>query len=261
MSSDRAVKPLTLLTVAQLGNLLGIRAEGESLTVRSKLGLYEAAKGAGYLVVPHILPEYVNVSGDDVVTIIKMNPREELSPFYPSAHLMVELGMSIAMGNGMFEPSEIRQLSYIMEINFDFKDADVRMLTALKDFSSLYPPDIEKIVERLLKTMPAGDCRRLARAMTTVGAAGSIGSGKIIALRKLFAALELDERELYQLLMSFRYSASGIIEVEPLFEPGRKNPKVPASPVLNIDLEIVAHKKKETESVGMLLSEIFAKGA
>jgi hypothetical protein len=250
--------------MAQLGNLLGISADEESLTASAKLGLYEAAKGAGYLLIPHILPEYVDVSGDDAVTIVKMYPREKLSQFYPVAHLMVELGMAIAMGNGMFEPSEIRQLSYIMERNFDFTDTDVRALTALKDFSSVYPPDIEIIAERLLKTMPLDKCRQLARAMTTVGAAGSIGSGKIIALRKLFAALELDERDLYQLLMSFRYSASGIIVVEPLFEQQRQkpvNPLNPVSPMFNIDLEIVAHKKKETESVGMILSEIFAKGA
>jgi hypothetical protein len=247
--------------MAQLGNLLGIRVDGESLTVMSKLVLHEAAKGAGYLIVPHVLPEYVDVSGDDVVTIVKMNPREELSQFYPSAHLMVELGMSIAMGNGMFEPSEIRQLSYVMEVNFDFTDTDIRALTALKDFSSLYPPDIETVAAHLLKTMPLDKCRQLGRAMTTVGAAGSIGSGKIIALRKLFAALELDERDLYQLLMSFRYSASGVIEVKPLFEARRKEPAPSASSVLNIDLDVVAHKKKETESVGMILSEIFAKGA
>jgi hypothetical protein len=255
------VKPLTLLTITELGNLLGIRAGGESLTVRSKLGLYEAAKGVGYLVVPHVLPEYADVSGDDVVTIMKINPREELSQFYPLAHLMVELGMSVAMGNGMFEPSEIRQLSYIMEKNFDLTDTDVRALTTLKDFLSLYPPDIDVIVERLLKIIPPDKRRRLACAITTVGAAGSIGSGKIIALRKLFAALELDERDLYQLLMGFRYSASGIIEVEALFEQQPKKPVGPASSILNIDLEIVARKKKETESVGMILSEIFAKGA
>jgi uncharacterized tellurite resistance protein B-like protein len=261
MSSNRAVKPRALLTVAQLGNLLGIRADGERLTVRAKLGLYEAAKGAGYLLVPHILPEYADVSGEEVVTIVKMDQREELSQFYPLAHLMVELGMAIAMGNGMFEPSEIRQLSYVMERNFDFTDTDVRALTALKDFSSIYPPDIEIITARLLKTMSFDKCRQLARAMTTVGAAGSIGSGKIIALRKLFAALELDERDLYQLLMNFRYSASGIIEVDPLFESQRKQSVNPVNPMFNIDLEIVAHKKKETESVGMILSEIFAKGA
>jgi hypothetical protein len=255
------VKPLTLLTITELGDLLGIRAGGESLTALLKLGLYEAAKGAGYRVIPHVLPEYADVSGDDVVTIIKIDPREEFSQFYPAAHLMVELGMSIAMGNGMFEPSEIRQLSYIIEKNFDLTDTDVRALTALKDFLSLYPPDIDMIVERLLKIMSLDKCRQLARAMTTVGAAGSIGSGKIIALRKLFAALELDERDLYQLLMSFRYSASGVIEVEAVFEQQPKKPAGPASSVLNIDLEIVAHKKKETESIGMILSEIFAKGA
>ncbi|MDR1137701.1 MAG: hypothetical protein LBK91_05195 [Synergistaceae bacterium] len=258
MSSNRAVKPLTLLTMAQLGALLGICAEGENLAAYPKRSLYKAVSGVGYLIVPHILPEYVEVSGDDVVTIIKINPREELSSFYPSAHLMIELGMCIAMGSGM---SEMRQLSYIMERNFDFTDTDIRALTALKDFLSLYPPDIEIILERLLKTMPPDECRRLARVMTTVGAAGSIGSGKIIALRKLFAALNLDERDLYQLLMGFRYSESGIIEVEPLFEPLPKKLAAKVNPALNIDFEIVAHKKRETESVGMILSEIFAKGA
>jgi hypothetical protein len=261
MSAGRTVKPLTLLTVAQLGNLLGIRAEGENLTDLPKQSLYKAAKEVGYLVVPNILPEYVEVSGDDVVTIIKINSREELSPLYPSAHLMIELGMCVAMGNGMFEPSEIRQLSYIMERNFDFTDTDIRALTALKDFSSIYPPDIETILKRLLKKLSLDKCRELARIMTTVGAAGSIGSGKIIALRKLFAALKLDERDLYQLLMSFRYSESGVIEVEPLFDSPAKKFVDKVNPALNIDFELVAHKKKETESVGMILSEIFAKGA
>jgi hypothetical protein len=258
VSQDIAVKPLTLLKIAQLGNLLGIKAEGDNIAVLVKRGLCNAAHRAGYLIIPHITPDYVSVSGEDVVTIIRHGSGEPLSLEYPSAHLVLELGMAIAMGNGQCEPSEIRQLSYVMERNFHFSDIDVRALTALKNFASIHPPEMGKVVMMLKNVFPLEKCRDVARMMVTVGAAGSIGSGKIIALRKLYDALSLDERELYQLMMSFHCSESGIIEVEPLFGL----PFLPApsafDPVIRLNLDIVATKKRETESVGLILSEIFA---
>jgi hypothetical protein len=256
--SNGAVKPLTLLTIAQLGNLLGIKAEGDHLTVLVKRGLCNAAKRAGYLVVPYIIPEYAFASGDDVITIIRQDQGESLSPSYPAAHILIELGMAIAMGNGQCEPSEIRQLSYVMERNFHFSDIEVRALAALKDFSRMYPPDIGRVTSMLLSMFPLDECRDIARMMVTVGAAGSIGSGKIIALRVMYDALELDERGLYQLMMSFRSSESGIIEVEPMFEPVAPSGDSLFDPTIKLDLEVVATKKMETESVGMILSEIFS---
>jgi hypothetical protein len=258
VSQDIAVKPLTLLKIAQLGNLLGLKAEGDNIAVLVKRGLCNAAYRAGYLVIPHITPDYVPVSGEDVVTIIRQGHSEALSPEYPSAHLVLELGMAIAMGNGQCEPSEIRQLSYVMERNFRFSDIDVRALTALKNFALIRPPGMDRIALMLKNVFPAEKCRDVARMMVTVGAAGSIGSGKIIALRKLYAALDLDERELYQLMMSFRCSESGIIEVEPVFGlPSQRKPSA-FDPAIRLNLEIVATKKRETESVGLILSEIFA---
>jgi len=258
VSSGRAVKPLTLLKIAQLGNLLGVGAEGESLTVLVKRGLCNAALRVGYIIVPHILPEYVSVSGDDLVTLIRQNYGDTLSSSYPTAHLLIELGMSIVMGNGQYELSEIRQLSYVMERNFTLSDLEVRALTALKALSSIYPPDMDRVALMLARALPIDDCRSVARMMVTVGAAGSIGSGKIIALRKLYAALGLDERDLYQLMMNFRVNESGIIEVEPVLGvsiPGRDRMFDPA---IRLDLELIASKKRETEFVGMILSEIFA---
>jgi hypothetical protein len=258
MTSNRAVKPLTLLSIAQLGNLLGVKAEEEVLAALVRKGLCSAAKRAGYLVVPDIVPEYVSISGSDIITIIRQGYNETLSPSYPSAHLLIELGMSIAMGNGSYELSEIRQLSYVMERNFGFSNIDIRALTALKDFSALYPPDIGKVIEKLLKKFPLDVCQDIARTMVTVGAAGSIGSGKIITLRRMYEALELDEGALYQLMMSFRYSESGIIEVAPVFEFETLKGESMLDPTIKLDLALVATKKRETESVGMLLSEIFA---
>ena len=258
MSSGRAVKPLTLLKITQLGNLLGVAAEGENLTVLVKRGLCNAALRVGYIVVPHILPEYVSVSGDDVVTLIRQDYGEALSGLYPTAHLLIELGMSIVMGNGQYELSEIRQLSYVMERNFNLSDLEVRALTALKALSSIYPPDMDRVTSMLTQALHIDDCRRVARMMVTVGAAGSIGSGKIIALRKLYAALGLDERDLYQLMMNFRYSESGIIDIEPVFGVAVPNRDRMFNPTVRLNLELVAAKKRETEFVGMILSEIFA---
>ena len=258
MSSSRTVKPLTLLKIAQLGNLLGVSAEGESLSVLVKRGLCNAALRVGFIIVPHILPEYVSISGSDLVTLIRQDEGEALSSLYPMAHLMLELGMSIVMGNGRYELSEIRQLSYVLERNFSLSDLEVRALTALKALSSIYPPDMDRVTSMLKQAMPIDNCRRAARMMVTVGAAGSIGSGKIIALRKLYSALSLDERDLYQLVMNFRHNDSGIIEVEPVFEVSTPNDDGMLGQMFKLDLELIASKKRETELVGMLLSEIFA---
>jgi hypothetical protein len=200
------------------------------------------------------------VSGDDPVTLIEDEPREVLSPSFTDAHLLVELGMSIAMGNGNYELSEVRQMSYVLERNFVFTELEIRALTALKTLSCMSPPDMDRVTEMLSKRFPPDKCREIARMMTTVGAAGSIGSGKIIALRKLYAGVGLDERELYQLMMGYRYSESGVIEVQRMFAPKAEKPDLRRGPTINLNPDIVAIKKRETESVGVILSEIFASG-
>ena len=254
------MRPMTVLSVTQLGNLLGIRLEKGVVTSLLKRGIYNAAKRAGYLVVPHIMPEYVEVSGDDPVTLIDDAPREVISPSFADANLLVELGMSIAMGNGRYEPSEIRQLSYVLERNFVFTELEIRALTALKGLSSMSPPDIDRVTDMLSKRFSLDERREIARMMTTVGASGSIGSGKIITLRKLYAAVEIDERELYQLMMGYRYSESGVIEVKRIFAPRAEEPYLRRGPAIRLDLDAVAAKKRETESVEVILSEIFANG-
>ncbi|MDR0651898.1 MAG: hypothetical protein LBG12_01190 [Synergistaceae bacterium] len=254
------MKPMTVLSVTQLGNLLGVRSEKGAVTSLLKRGIYNAAKRTGYLVVPYIMPEYVEVSWDDPVTLIEDDPRESLSPSFADAHILVELGMSIAMGNGRCEPSEIRQLSYVLERNFVFTELEIRALTALKELFCMSPPDIDRIIGMMSKRFTPDECREIARMMTTVGASGSIGSGKIIALRKLYAAVEIDERELYQLMMGCRYTESGVIEVNRMFAPRAEEPHLRRGPAISLDLDAVAAKKKETESVGVILSEIFANG-
>jgi uncharacterized tellurite resistance protein B-like protein len=249
---------MTVLSLTQLGNLLGIRSEKGVVTSLLKRGIYNAAKRAGYLVVPYIMPEYVEVSGDDLVTLIDDTPGEALSSSFADAHLLVELGMSIAMGNGRYEQSEIRQLSYVLERNFVFTELEIRALTALKGLSCMSPPDIGRVAEMLSKRFPLDERREIARMMTTVGASGSIGSGKIITLRKLYAAVEIDERELYQLMMGYRYSESGVIEVKRVFAPSAEEPYLRRGPAIKLDLDVVATKKREAESVGVILSEIFA---
>ena len=252
--------PMTVLSVTQLGNLLGIRLEKGVITPLLKRGIYNAAKNAGYLVVPYIIPEYVKISGNDPVTLIDADPRETLSPSFIDAHLLVELGMSIAMGNGRYEPSEIRQLSYVLERNFAFTELEIRALKALKELSCMSPPDIGRVADMLSKRFLPDERREIARMMTTVGAAGSIGSGKIIALRKLYAAVEIDERELYQVMMGCRYSESGVIEVKRMFAPRAEESYLRRGPAIKLNLDVVAAKKRETESVGVILSEILASG-
>jgi hypothetical protein len=248
---------MAFLSAATLGGLLGIGISGD-LDVQDKRDLADAAMEAGYLIIPDILPDYAYVSSDDVVTIVRACPGDSLSLSYEAAHLMLELGMAITMGNGMCEPSEIRQLSYVMERNFTFTDLDVRALTALKDFSMSYPPDISRIIFRMSRGMTLLECQGIARMMTTVAASGSIGSGKIIVMRELFAAFKLDERELYQLLMSFRPTASGIIEVKPVLALSRRDMMTRREPLVRINLEVVASKKRETETISRILSEIFS---
>jgi hypothetical protein len=120
------------------------------------------------------------------------------------------------------------------------------------------PPDIDRVTEMLSKRFLLDERRKIARMMTTVGAAGTIGSGKIIALRKLYAAVEIDERELHQLMMKCNYSESGVIEVNRMFAPRTEERYLRRGPAVKLDLDVVATKKRETESVGVILSEIFA---
>jgi uncharacterized tellurite resistance protein B-like protein len=188
------------------------------LSVSLRRGIRRATWKKGYATIPDIVISD-SISCDDEITLVPVNENEKFSPFFETAHLMIELGISIAMADGKAGRSEIRQLSYIMERNFVFTELDIRTLTVLKNFSIINPPKLEKIAGQLLKRMHLDQCRSLATAMSTLAiVATATENGKVRAIERLFRFFGIDEGELALLRLELQLNQHGIIVINPLFE-------------------------------------------
>jgi uncharacterized tellurite resistance protein B-like protein len=202
---------MPLLTTKHLSCLLGLKPEG-AFTMGLLNDTAIAAKNAGFLIVPDIARDPIRSDGENIVTLVPIGENEFLSQYYMTAHLTVELGIAIALSDGAISESEMTQLSFIMERNFDFTGLDIRALSALKDFSILYPPDLDLTVERMKRLLPMDKCRRIAKLMTTIAAAGGqIANKKIDGLKKLFEILEMNEEDLNKAIEELRILRTWIL--------------------------------------------------
>jgi uncharacterized tellurite resistance protein B-like protein len=184
------------LTSRQLAGLLSLKAGWESsLPTRAEVSL--AAREAGYIIVPDIVREPLRTGKEEIVTLVPVFEGESLSQGYPIAHLLIELGVAVALADGRADDVEIVQLSYVMEKRFRFTELEIRALTALKDFSLRYPPRIAETARRLSGMLPREDCVEVAKMMITIAAAGGqVARNERSALVMLFGSLGLDENEL-----------------------------------------------------------------
>jgi uncharacterized tellurite resistance protein B-like protein len=202
---------ITLLKIKQLCRLLGLEAEGAStIDLRRETAL--SAKNAGFLIVPDIVHDPVYGEDENMITLVPIGEDEFSSPSYMIAHLTVELGMITALSDGAISESEMIQLSFIMERHFDFTELDIRALSALKDFSILYPPDMELTVKRLTGLLPMDKCRQIAKLMTTIAAAGGqIARKKTDGLKKLFEILGMNEEDLNETIKELQILKTWIL--------------------------------------------------
>jgi uncharacterized tellurite resistance protein B-like protein len=164
---------MTLLTISELCGQLGIsvKAPGD-LPLSEKQDISVAAQMSGNLIVPDISRARA-VIASDVIAVVPINRDDALTPLYAKKHLLVELGLAIAGSDGCVDDYEVVQLSYVMEKHFSFTDLEIRALTALKDFCTMYPPDLEGTASLLASQLSSNEERlEASRMMTTIAAAG-----------------------------------------------------------------------------------------
>ncbi|MDR3255556.1 MAG: hypothetical protein LBT31_08300 [Synergistaceae bacterium] len=200
-AEKETAKTLDILMADALCALFGVECKGR-LSVDERRNLASLAASAGYLIVPDITREPIDDS-EVQATLVPILPDDSLSQIYRIAHLVIELGIAIAMSDGKVGTREIVQLSYVMERHFKFTGLEIRALRALKDFCLIFPPGIVQTARRLVSILSPDERVEIAGMMTTVAASarnGQIGPGEIEGLLALFRTFEIDESELDRII-------------------------------------------------------------
>ncbi|MDR0616048.1 MAG: TerB family tellurite resistance protein [Synergistaceae bacterium] len=169
-NEKRTQDSMIFLTIGKLCGLLGM-PPGGPFTLARRQEIRASAQNAANLIVPDIAREPAP-DADEIIALVPINDGDSLTALYAKKHLFIELGMAIAWSGGPPGDYEIVQLSYAMEKHFSFTDLEIRALTALKDFSLSYAPDMQIAAKRLASQLSMEERLEASKMMTTIAAAG-----------------------------------------------------------------------------------------
>jgi uncharacterized tellurite resistance protein B-like protein len=203
VSEKPALEGMAFLSVRQLCNFLGINAEGDfPLSKRQEISA--AAQKSSNLIIPEIARDTA-LNADSIITLVPIAQDDSLTPLYQRKHLLVELGVAVAASDGKVEDYEIIQLSFAMETHFKFTEFEIRALSALKDYSVAYTPDIPTIARLLASELTPDERLTASEMMMTVAAAGGqIARKELNALRVIFETMGFGESTLNETAANLR---------------------------------------------------------
>lgn len=244
----------TLITIKQLCDLLGL-AQENGLSSSLKENLSVAINDSGYLIVPDVMER--NVPPDYFMTLVPIEGAARTSSRYAIMHLLIELGMAMVLQNGTARKTAVYQLSYMMEKNFDFSSLDISALTALKEYATIFPPDVEYASTHLADLVTEYEGRHYAKMLVTVAAAaGKIGQDKLHALKFLFETFGMTEQELYMTITKLEAEEGYLGNIGIIKLPTAEFEEEEPEPTL-FDDEEIASKMAEGEALSDFFSDIF----
>jgi uncharacterized tellurite resistance protein B-like protein len=177
---------------------------------------------------------------------------------YRAASCLLELGMVIAAADGTVDPEELAHIERFLDDQFRLSSDESRHLKAYGILSSKKPHSISSLSKSLREALNVDQRAMIGKYLIGVAAAkGSIDRKEISALKKLYAALDIDVSELDAQLAELRQSSSKPVEVQTgqrEVYAGETIPMRTRTPVCPIDYKALERKRKETEEVSILIT-------
>lgn len=246
--------------IAELAQIQGFQPR-EKLTATQSRSLARTAEDLGLAIVPDARITGRAYAWSDEVVLFQPegSAAVQQESGYRAASCMLELGMVIAGADGRIDLEELTHIERFLDDQFRLSSDESRRLKAYGMLLSKKLPSISSLSKLLREALTLDQRAMIGKYLIGVAAAkGSIDRKEISALKKIYAALDIDVSELDAQLVELRRSSSKPVEVQtgqPEIYAGEKISMRMPTPGCILDYEAVVRKKKETEEVLILITD------
>lgn len=209
----------------------------------------------------------LRADGKVVIFRLQSGASSTPSPEYALATLLLDLGVTVVMADGVLSSEEERRLEHQLEVALRMGEPERRRLRAHLRWLTSEERNLVGLSKRL-ETLQNTEKARLAQFMISLaGADGYVKSEEVKALSKIYSLFGFPESQIHADLHSLSLPGSTSVGEElvmvrsPEHSHGdyRIPPQQPkaASSVIQLDMEKVNAKLSESATVSALLATIF----
>lgn len=185
---------------------------------------------------------------------------EAPTPEYATAAALLNLAAAVAAADGGVSPEEERLLGAHLAMAPQLEEPERVRLAAHLEWLLAKPPSLRGIKTRVAKLKDAERDAVVGALLTVAGAEGIVGPAEVDVLRRIFAALGLDEALLYQQLHALSTDPLGgpiTVREASAADPEYALPPAPGRGTVSLDAKLIEAKLAETAKVSTLLAGIF----
>lgn len=191
------------LPISSLANLLQIEKRERLTPTQSKL-IFSTARDIGYILIPDPRITGTPYRWNDNVAMYPL-PKKEIftSESYPTVAFILELGMSIALVDGVISQEEKEHLERFVFGSFELTPLDVECLKQYQQILILNPPSLEKLGTRLKEHLTETNKLIIAKYLRDMASVdGILDPSEYKALNKIFKSMGLGKEDLQTLFPS-----------------------------------------------------------
>lgn len=235
-----------IVPISELAKLKEIEPR-KRLTKTQSRAITQTAQAIGIGFVPDFEVTNRNYAWDETVCLFfeQADVRRNKTA-YKAAAILLRLGMNIAAADGSIDKVEMDHIDNHLEESFDLSDADSKRLECLTYLLSKCPDADNSITKSLCNNLTKSNRKLVGEFLVGIAAADQVlDSGEICALKKAYRALELEAKDLDDLLS--RFTTETRATGNPLDEVSDKP--------LHLDMGAIAQIVIETREVSKLLQD------
>lgn len=237
----------------------------DSISVTLHRRLVSGLEAMGYGMVPGVNERIGPLRGDQKAYIFQtldwVGEDEQKQDDYQSALFKLYIASAVSHSDGNVHESEVGLLRD-HATKFHIPAASQMRLSRVVEWLSIAPPKLSILLGKL-KSVPAAEKTTIAHLTVAVaGADGRLDPKEVSVLEKIYAALDLEESQLFSALHmlsagSFDATASAMQNVVTNY-PTEGESKRTASTMVTLDMAKVAATLDDTKEASALLASIFA---
>ena len=251
-----------IVPINLLAELISIEKREKLTPTQSKL-LFLTARDVGYILIPDHRITGTPYGWDDSVALFPSpDKRTFTSDSYPSVAFILELGMSIALADGIFSPDEQEHLDRFIFGSFELSPFDVTCLKQYQQILIQNPPSLERLGKRLKEHLSDDDKLTVAKFLKDMASAdGTLVPNEYLALNKIYKAIGLEKDDIQLLFPSYLTSK---LSEEPIQISHSTQVRageiivhsIPVEPSFTLDPEQLSKKFRDTQGIQKILNGI-----
>jgi uncharacterized tellurite resistance protein B-like protein len=190
-------------SISSFAKLLQIEKRERLTPTQIKL-LSSTARDVGYILIPDPRITGSSYRWDDKVAMYPLPDKKTYtSESYPTIAFILELGMSIALVDGVISQEEQDHLERFIFGSFELTPFDIECLKLYQQFLILNPPSLERLGTRLKEHLTDTNRLIIAKYLRDMASAdGILESGEYKALNKIYKSMGLGKDDIQTLFPS-----------------------------------------------------------